>query len=199
MSLRPITALLFIGCLSVAVYAASQSMGMSGASAFAQEVLYAAPPQNDFQKARALLKAGDSKRLNRDYAGAKKLYEGALSGFQAARNNRFATAAQQMLDVCEAMPIAMSKLKNGTYEGTDKGFSSDITISVDVKSGRIKTLRIVSQKESRPLKSLEIVPRAVVSRQSPSVDTVTGATITSYTVMSATVKALQKAAPDAQD
>jgi uncharacterized protein with FMN-binding domain len=194
--LRPIAVLFAVACLSVVVCAASQSAGL-GAPGDSREI-YAAPA-DDFQKGRQLLLAGDSKRLRKDFAGARKCYEDAANAFQTSGRQKFIVVAEQMIELCKAMPIDMKKLKDGTYEGTDKGYVADITVSVEIKSGRIKTLKLVSQKENKPLKSLDVVPKAIMSRQSPSVDVCTSATITSCAVMSATVRALQKAAPDAQE
>ncbi|HUW58250.1 MAG TPA: FMN-binding protein, partial [Planctomycetota bacterium] len=60
------------------------------------------------------------------------------------------------------------------------------------EGGRIREFRILQHKETRE-KGLEIVPRLIVKKQSPSVDAVSRATVTSYGLMTATLRALQKA------
>jgi uncharacterized protein with FMN-binding domain len=186
-----VTVLLVLGFLPVST--CLDFMGLPQASA--QEVYPA--PVNDFQRGRALIKEGDAKRLQKDFAGARKCYEEAQAIFQSNNNRLFANASQEMIDLCAAMPLNMSRLKNGTYEGTERGYVADVTVSVELKGGRIRQFQIVSQRENRPLKALQVVPRLIVDRQTPSVDAVTGATITSCAVMSATLKAIQKALPDA--
>jgi uncharacterized protein with FMN-binding domain len=191
MKFRPVFVLLVVGCLLVVLGLISRWAGFGSPSILSRETT--AAPEDDLRKGRSLLDASDQKRLRKDFTEAKKCYEDAVSAFQTAGAGRFATAARQMAEMCAAMPLNMSKLKSGTYEGTDRGYVADITVRLEVKSGRVKQSQIVSHAESRPRNSLDIVPQRILTRQSPSVDAVTGATITSCAVMSATFKALEKA------
>lgn len=191
MRFRPVFVLPAVGCLLVALCLISRWVGFGSSGIFSGETI--AAPRDDVLKGRGLLQAGDAKRRKKDFAGARKCYEEAANLFQTAGIQFFAAAARQMTEMCAAMPLKISELKSGTYEGTDRGYVGDITVSLDVKSGRINRFQIVSHRESRPSKSLDVVPQQILTRQSPSVDAVTGATITSYAVMSATFKALEKA------
>ncbi len=178
--------------LSVAIFVLSQFIS---SGTFLRKA--AAAPNPDFQRAQKLLQQAGALRANHDWDKAKKCYEDALKGFQAAGTQRFVVAAQAMVDLCDAMPtLNLAKMKDGTYQGSQMGYVADVTVEVTVKGGKIAGMKIVSTKESRALKSLETVPQEIVTRKTPSVDAFTGATITSCAVMGATVKALQQAQPD---
>jgi len=151
------------------------------------------------EKARAYWKRADARRRRRKYEDAAKDYEKAAESWEAANNRNFANVTRQMVQLCEAMPFSVKKLKDGTYTGTARGYSGDITVKVTIQRGRIRRFEVTDQRESRPLKSLNILPGLIGRKQSPSVDVVTGATMTSYGVMAATLTALEKAKPDAAD
>ena len=191
MKLRRVFVTLAAGCLVIALCLISRWAGMGSPGVFSRETQ--AAPREDFQKGRALLQAGDAKRLKKDFEGAQKCYEEAANVFQAAGIRLFVAPARQMAEMCAGMPLDMSRLKNGTYEGAERGYIGDITVEIDVKNGKISRFQVVSHKENKPLKSLDVVPQEILNRQSPSVDAVTGATVTSCAVMSATFKALEKA------
>jgi len=188
---RSLPVVLAAGCLVVGLCLVSRWGGFNALGVFFPETQ--AAPNVDFQKGRALMAEGSAKRLKKDFVGAKKAYDEAVKAFQNSKIQMFATAAQQLSDICAGMPLDLSKLKNGTYEGAERGYVADVTVSLDVKNGKIARFQVVSNKESRPLKALQVIPQAIIDRQSPSVDAVTGATITSCAVMSATFKALEKA------
>ena len=151
------------------------------------------------KKAEAYYKRADARRKRRRYEDAAKDYEKSAEFWQATNNGNFARVTRQMAELCEAMPVRVRKLKDGTYTGTARGYSANITVAVKIKRGRIRGFQITDQRESRPLKSLKILPQLIGRRQSPSVDVVSGATVTCYGVMAATLRALEKAKPDADD
>jgi uncharacterized protein with FMN-binding domain len=86
------------------------------------------------------------------------------------------------------------KLKNGEFDGEARGFDDIIKLKVIIAGGKIKEVKIMSQKESRPWSVLEEVPERIVKAQSAQVDAVTGATVTSSAVIGAADQALRKAA-----
>lgn len=188
---RPVLLGLVVGCMGVGLCLVARWAGFGSLAVFFPESQ--AAPNTDFQKGHALLQDGDAKRQKKDFAGAKKSYDEAVKVFQNSGMPRFASAAQELADLCAGMPLDISKLKNGTYEGVERGYVADITVSLDIKSGKISRFQVVSNKENRPLKALGVVPQEIIGRQSPLVDVCTGATITSCAVMSATFKALEKA------
>jgi len=179
--------------LSAAVFIASQMVPSGPARLFTGEA-YGAP--NDVQRGRQFLTTGDRLRGRKDWEKARKAYEEALKAFQAGNAQKFIMAANQMISLCDTMPtLNLAKMKDGSYQGTERGYVDDITVEITVKGGKISAMKIVSQRENRALRSLETVPQQIVSRKTPSVDAYSGATITSYAVMSASAKALQQAQP----
>lgn len=85
--------------------------------------------------------------------------------------------------------------KAGTYTGSAKGNGGDVKVEVTVDEKSIKEVKILEHKETEGLAepALEKVPAAIVEKQSTSVDTVTGATITSNAIMDAVKSALESA------
>lgn len=97
----------------------------------------------------------------------------------------------------EATTTETEKLsfKAGTYTGSAKGNGGDVKVEVTVDETSIKEVKILEHKETEGLAepALEKVPAAIVEKQSTSVDTVTGATITSNAIMDAVKSALEGA------
>ena len=87
------------------------------------------------------------------------------------------------------------KYKAGEYEGTAEGRNGDITVSVSVSSDKIKSVKVLSHQETAGIADGAItgIPDKIVKAQSPDVDAVSGATITSEAIMKATRDALAKA------
>ncbi len=186
--------LLVAAGLSAAVFFASQAMTPGSSGLFMREA-YGAP--NDVQNGRKFLDQGDSFRLRKDWARARKCYDEALKAFQSGNAQRFITCTQAIIALCDAMPtLNLTKMKDGAYQGSERGYVDNVNVEVTVKGGKISSFKILSHRENRALKSLQTVPQQIVSRKTPSVDAYTNATITSYAVMSATLKAVQQAQPE---
>ena len=86
--------------------------------------------------------------------------------------------------------------KDGTYTGSGKGFKGrTTTVSVTVANGKITSVETVSYGDDRPYyeRAASSVIKNIVSKQSTSVDTVSGATYSSKGIMSAVANALSKA------
>ncbi len=75
----------------------------------------------------------------------------------------------------------MSGLKDGTYEATVDGQNGPMTVSVTVADGKLSQVTVVSNEETENIAgpALEKIPAAMVEANSPDVDGVTGATLTS--------------------
>ena len=193
--LKMSAALLIVVCLSVLASTQTGPSGLLSRRAFAQQDVR----RENRTKALAYWKRADARRKKKRYEDAAQDYEKSAQCWETAGNRRFAQVTRQMVELCNAMPLDLKKLKDGTHTGSSRGYTANVELAVKLQSGKIKTLEVTSQRESRPRKALEIVPRLIVKRQSPSVDTATGATITSYALMCATSKALEKAKPDAAE
>ena len=144
--------------------------------------------------ARQGWKQADMLRGQKKYEQAGKVYEKTLDILTEGKQEgtTLGMAAKQMIEFCKAMPIDVKTLQDGAYEGTAWGYSGEMTIEVTLKSGRMTKFEIKSQKESRK-PGVQRVPGYIMKRQHPSVEAVTNCTVTSYGLMTATLRALQKA------
>lgn len=86
--------------------------------------------------------------------------------------------------------------EDGTYTGSAQGFGGYITVSVTIAEGKITDISIVSAPGETPsyLASARSVISAMLSAQSPNVDTVSGATYSSTGIINAVKTALSQAA-----
>jgi uncharacterized protein with FMN-binding domain len=84
--------------------------------------------------------------------------------------------------------------KDGKYEGVAEGMH-EIKVSVEVAGGKIAKVTITKQEETPSIakSALEKIPAAIVEKNSPVVDGVSGATVTSEGIMNAVKKALEAA------
>ncbi len=88
------------------------------------------------------------------------------------------------------------KYKNGTYEGVGRGASSDIKVSVEVASGKIKNIKLLEQKETKTLvEGVEqnMIPEIIKKQGTDGVEAISGATNSSKGVLDAVNKALEQA------
>lgn len=144
----------------------------------------------------------DARRKKKKFEAAAKTYRQVVEYIQREEVGRIGhqVVSENMIKLCQAMPLDVKKLSPGVYHATSRGYQGNVSVAVKISKGRIKGLKITEQVETRPRKAMQIVPRLIVRRQSPSVDAATGATVSSYAVMCATLDALQKAEKaDAED
>lgn len=83
---------------------------------------------------------------------------------------------------------------DGTFTGEAQGYGGTITVQVTVESGYIQSVEVVSApgEDSAYLSRATSLISNIVSEQTPSVDTVSGATYSSRGIINATTEALQK-------
>ena len=88
-----------------------------------------------------------------------------------------------------------AKYNDGTYTGTAAGRNGDVVVSVTVANGKIASVDVVQHEETPGLceGAIAEVPAAIVKKNSPKVDAVSGATLTSKAIMAATEAALANA------
>lgn len=88
-----------------------------------------------------------------------------------------------------------SAWKDGTYIGTAEGVHGEIKLSVEVSSGEISKIDVVSHSETSGVSELafEQMPQLIIDAQSLEVDTVAGATVSSEAILEAVGKALDNA------
>lgn len=85
--------------------------------------------------------------------------------------------------------------KDGTYTGSATGFGGNIGVCVTVKNGKITGVNVTSApgETASYLSSAKGVISRVISRQTPNVDTVSGATYSSTGILNAVKNALSRA------
>ena len=87
-----------------------------------------------------------------------------------------------------------SDLADGVYEGTARGYSSDVTVKVTIKDGKIDDIEVVSQGETPEYFNEAVkVLDDIIDANSTDVDSISGATISSEALKEAVQNALQKA------
>ena len=89
-----------------------------------------------------------------------------------------------------------STYKDGSYEGSAKGFGGNVVVKVTVKNDEIEKIDLVdaSKEDGSYLASAKGVIKSILDKQSTDVDTVSGATFTSTGIINAVISALEKAA-----
>lgn len=99
------------------------------------------------------------------------------------------------LDSTEGVDVANGQYTDGTYEGTASGYSSGLKVQVTISNGQISDIQVVSHNETPGFceSAIETVPAEIISAQSTSVDTVSGATYTSVGIINAVNSALSNA------
>ena len=86
-----------------------------------------------------------------------------------------------------------TNLKDGTYTGSGQGFKSTITVQVVISGGKIASITVLSESDDAEyFARARGVITSVISRQSTSVDTVSGATYSSKGILAAIEDALAK-------
>ena len=86
----------------------------------------------------------------------------------------------------------------GTYTASAPGIHGDVEVKVTFSSDRITAVKVTKQHETVGIgsKAVEILPGRIVELQSPKVDGVTGATITSNAIRTAVSECVKKAGVD---
>jgi len=105
-----------------------------------------------------------------------------------------------LMALCLMLPgLALADgMTAGTYEGTAEGRFGAITVDVTVSEDKIEAVTVKEHHDSAGITELPLsrIPEDIVSYQSLGVDTVAGATLTSYGVINAAADALEKAGAD---
>lgn len=87
------------------------------------------------------------------------------------------------------------KYKDGVYTGTGKGFRGDTKVQVTVENGDITDIKVLSYEDDSEFfnKAQSSVIREIISEQSLEVDTVSGATFSSDSIIEAVSEAVELA------
>jgi uncharacterized protein with FMN-binding domain len=101
--------------------------------------------------------------------------------------------ASSAVPAAPPQPARQSLYKDGTYEGWGTSRHGDIGVSVVIQDGRIASAVIAQCRTRYPCSWISQLPGQVVSRQSPNVDYVSGATQSVNAYYTAVVEALSRA------
>ena len=86
------------------------------------------------------------------------------------------------------------KLKDGKYEGSGVGFKSTIKVEVEIKGGKIESIKVVENGDDPDyFEKAKALIQSIISTQSTKVDSISGATRSSDGIKSAVRDALKKA------
>lgn len=94
-----------------------------------------------------------------------------------------------------------NKVEGKTYTATEKGYGGDVTVKVTVgDDGTINAINVDAPEETVEIGGAAAteIAKAIIDKQSLAVDTVSGATITSNAVISATEAALKESGVDTE-
>ncbi|WP_040950256.1 FMN-binding protein [Gorillibacterium massiliense] len=86
-----------------------------------------------------------------------------------------------------------TKYKDGTYNGSGTNRFGTVEVSVTIKSGKISAVEITNCATRYPEWVIDSLPTEVIAKQSPEVDTVSGATRSSEDFINAVNDALSQA------
>ncbi len=132
-------------------------------------------------------------------ATALAFYQSVTASRAALQNERNQTIAQ-----IEAYNLSVNGTEqdtentawaDGTYQGEGQGFAGKIELSVTVEGGQIKTIEIVGDvsDDAAYFNQAKALLDDIIAKQTPQVDTVSGATFSSKGLIQAVQDALGKA------
>ena len=111
---------------------------------------------------------------------------------------QFKTLALAMaVSALMALP-ASAAMTDGTYTGVGQGKNGEVTVELQVASGKLAQVRVVKHVETPGISDAALTnfPQSIVDAQSLNVDVVSGATLTSEGIRLAVADAIRKAGGD---
>lgn len=100
--------------------------------------------------------------------------------------------------VFAAAAYAAPAFEVGTYRAKAPGMHGDVVVETTFSKDRIEAVKVVKQTETQGIgtKAVEVLPERIVAAQSPNVDGVSGATITSKAIRTAVADCVKQAGMD---
>lgn len=88
--------------------------------------------------------------------------------------------------------------KTGTFEGKGTGYGGELVLQVETEGEKIKDIKLVSDHESSPVikRAFPVIKERIIEAQTPVVDSVSGATFSSFAVKKAVAEAMKEAGKD---
>ena len=146
----------------------------------------------------SFLYTGDACRVAGRLEEAAKYYRKAIDGIPTEEadkphRKRDRARAEANLAAIRFHSLDPGKVRDGTYRSSSVGYEGPVEVEVEVKSGRIKDVRIIRHREKQYYSSLSDTPEKILSHQSVAeIDATSSATITSEAIINATAKALSQ-------
>lgn len=144
----------------------------------------------------AYLAAGDACRLAGRSEEALAYYRKSLAGKDAKgreddnkKGKERAQASVEAITLFDTLDVA--RVPDGTYAAESLAYAGPLCVEVEVKGGRILSVRVMKHEEKQFYGAMTDTPKQIVAKQGiKGVDAVTGATMTSEAILNATAKAL---------
>lgn len=113
-------------------------------------------------------------------------------------------SCQQVKETVKAeapAPVAVTAMKPGVYKQTVKGMHEGLVVEVTLSEKKIEKVAVVTNPDTPGISAgaIATVPGAIVAAQSLSVDTVSGATMTSRGIIAAVAQAIAAAGGKAEE
>ncbi|MDY4954437.1 MAG: FMN-binding protein [Candidatus Onthomonas sp.] len=129
--------------------------------------------------------------------GIKEAVQNALTGSTSQSTPQAETAMAATPQTLSVMPYSAPEggYRDGTYYGTGTGFGGSIKVKVVIRNGKIASISVVSapKETGSYLKKAKGIIQRILSKQSPNVDTVSGATYSSSGIREGVKMALKQA------
>lgn len=128
--------------------------------------------------------------------------QNALSNQMKSSNNEVNTPSNNSQATASQAPWTSNstgstnfQYKDGTYEGSCRGFKGTTTVSVVVKNGKITEVSTISSRDDRRFyeRAYSVISDEIITSQSTEVNAVSGATFSSNGIMQAVTDALSNA------
>lgn len=141
----------------------------------------------------AYLAAGNACRLHGKFDQAARFYQEVAKVSKGTRDlGRNKMRAQRNLDALVAFAnVDVSKIADGTYRSSSRGYRGDVDVEVTVEGGKITDCKVSRHKDDWCARAPMVVPERIVRKQGiAGVDAITGATISSEAILNAAAQAL---------
>ena len=89
-------------------------------------------------------------------------------------------------------------LKDGAYKSSAAGYGGELELEITIEDSKLTDINVLEHQETSPVftRALTVAKERIIEAQSPEVDSVSGATFTSFAIKKATGNALNEAGAD---
>lgn len=140
------------------------------------------------------LAAGNVCRLAGRHKEALAYYSKALSAGNERRHKRSMQRARSAIEAIRLYEtLDIGSIADGTYNGRGAGFRGPMDVAVEVKDGKIVSVKVKRHREDMAFTAPTDIPEQIVEKQDVRrIDAVTGATVSSEAIVNAAAKALAR-------